>query len=98
MLLSAPQTTARPNSPRTKRRTLDRAKTCAKAYYGFNILPGAATDVTRIGTLLAAAPLPKSVLSDLGIRTTTLAGAVLSQTPSACSAKGQARRRVRRTS
>ena len=93
-----PANNGMPQQPSKLAQNLDRAKTCAKAYYGFNPLPGAVTDVTRVGTLLAAAPLPKSVLSDLGIRTTTLAGAVLSQTPSACSAKGQARRRVGRTS
>ena len=63
-----------PQQPSKLAQTLDRAKTCAKAYYGFNTLPGAATDVTRVGTLLAAAPLPKSLLSGVGIRTTTLAG------------------------
>jgi hypothetical protein len=63
-----------PQQPSKLAQTLDRAKTCAKAYYGFNTLPGAVTDVTRVGTLVAAAPLPKSWLSTLGIRTTTLAG------------------------
>jgi RHS repeat-associated protein len=63
-----------PQQPSKLSETLTRAKTCAKAYYGFNTLPGATTDVTRVGTLVAAAPLPKSWLSAIGIRTTTLGG------------------------
>jgi RHS repeat-associated protein len=51
-----------------------RLKDCAKAYYGFNTASGAAQDATRVGTLIAAAPLPKSWLSSIGIRTTTFAG------------------------
>ncbi len=63
-----------PSQPTKLHETLNRAKTCFKAYYGFNTLPGAAQDATRVGTLIATAPLPKSWLSSIGIRTTTFAG------------------------
>jgi RHS repeat-associated protein len=39
--------------------TLDRAKTCAKAYYGFNTVPGAVADATRIALIPAAPIIPK---------------------------------------
>jgi hypothetical protein len=45
------------------------------SYFGLGgLLAGAANVVRRVGTLLAATPLPKSVLSTLGIRTTTFGG------------------------
>jgi len=40
----------------------DRAKTCAKAYYDFNTLPGAAQDATRIALIPAAPIIPKAAV------------------------------------
>jgi hypothetical protein len=63
-----------PPQPTKLQETLNRAKTCAKAYYGFDTLLGAVQDTTRVVTLVAAAPLPKVWLSSIGTRTTTFAG------------------------
>lgn len=39
-----------------------RLKDCAKAYYGFNTLPGAAQDATRIALIPAAPIIPKAAV------------------------------------
>ena len=48
--------------PTKLQHTLDRAKTCAKAYYGFNTLPGPAQDAMRLALIPVAPITPKAAV------------------------------------